>query len=60
MSAKPKDTWPKNPDGTNKKMGEMTKAEQLRETGKALKRLNKEFAGTGIKIEFGGEWKGKK
>ena len=37
------DTWPRHPNGRNKKMGEMTREEQDRETRKALGRLQQEF-----------------
>lgn len=37
------DTWPKHSDGRPKKMGEMTRDEQLRESRKAAARVKAEF-----------------
>ena len=43
------DTWPKHPDGRNKKMGEMTREEQVEQFGAACDRLQAEFNQPSVK-----------
>jgi hypothetical protein len=45
--------WPKNPDGTPKRMGELTPAQQREQFSAALKRLKPEFANLGVKLVEG-------
>lgn len=49
--------WPTNPDGTPKKMGELTKRQQLAQFKAACRRLQPEFKALGIAVKFGGERK---
>jgi len=45
--------WPKHPDGTPKKMGELTPAQQREQFQAALRRLKPEFANMGVKLVEG-------
>lgn len=53
MPRQPK--WPTHPDGTPKKMGQITKRQQLAQTRAAIRRLQPEFKALRVGLEFGGE-----
>jgi hypothetical protein len=46
--------WPKHPDGTDKKIGEMTAAEASEVHRRAIDRLKPEFAAMGVKLNYAG------
>lgn len=51
--------WPAHPDGTPKRMGELTDAQQAEQAAYAIERLRPEFARIGATVSFGGIIPGK-
>lgn len=55
MSAIADDTWPRHPDGRRKKMGELSKEQQIAITRNAVEAVAPEFAKMGVAVRFMGE-----
>lgn len=51
------ENWPRHPDGRRKRLGELTKEQQIALTREAVARVAKEFQGQGVAVSFKGEWK---
>lgn len=45
--------WPKNPDGTPKRMGQLTREQQRAQFIEAIERLKPELKRIGISLKFG-------